>query len=191
MVVALHNRWKYHRSNRSSISYLVTRLIIIYEWCYHSKWLSFICSGGPGWSSTAFGNFDEIGPLDRNSNLRNHTWIKDVNVLFIDSPVGTGFSHVENLEYLCENNYQIALDLVVLMRKFLEKFPKFKKVPIHVFSESYGGKMSVEFAWELHKEIENGNITCNLFSVAMGNPFISPKDTTESYGPFLYQMVRT
>lgn len=31
--------------------------------------------GGPGASSTAYGNFEEIGPLDMNLNQRNHSWV--------------------------------------------------------------------------------------------------------------------
>lgn len=151
-----------------------------------------ICSlfkGGPGWSSTAFGNFEEIGPFDRNSNFRNTTWIKHVNVLFVDSPVGTGFSYVENSSQFAKDNNQIARDLVQLMKNFMEKFPKFKKNQIYVFSESYGGKMAVEFAWELHNEFKSGNISWNINAIGLGNPFISPRDTIESYGAFLYQMV--
>ena len=31
--------------------------------------------GGPGSSSTGYGNFEEIGPYDLNLNPRNHTWV--------------------------------------------------------------------------------------------------------------------
>lgn len=56
--------------------------------------------GGPGSSSTGYGNFAELGPLDINLKERNYTWVKDVNVLFVDNPVGTGFSYVENSSQL-------------------------------------------------------------------------------------------
>ena len=52
--------------------------------------------GGPGASSTGYGNFEEIGPLDVNLKPRNSTWIKEANVLFVDNPVGCGYSYVDN-----------------------------------------------------------------------------------------------
>jgi serine carboxypeptidase 1 len=119
----------------------------------------------------------EIGPLDIGLNPRNHTWLKYANILFIDNPVGTGFSYVENDDLFCNNNQDIARDLVELTRGFLNEFPEFQKIPLHIFSESYGGKMAVEFCWELHQEIERGIINCNLKSVGLGSPYISPIGT--------------
>lgn len=31
--------------------------------------------GGPGASSTGYGNFEEIGPLDMDLKHRNHSWV--------------------------------------------------------------------------------------------------------------------
>lgn len=107
--------------------------------------------GGPGSSSTGYGNFEEFGPLDIDLNERNFTWVKDMNVLFIDSPVGSGFSYVDDDQYFTRTNAEIAKDLVELMKGFYKKLPEFEKVPLHIFSESYGGKVAVEFAYVLHK----------------------------------------
>ena len=50
--------------------------------------------GGPGGSSTGFGNFAELGPLTVELKPRNTTWIQVANVLFVDNPVGSGYSYV-------------------------------------------------------------------------------------------------
>ena len=50
--------------------------------------------GGPGGSSTGFGNFEELGPLTVDLKPRNTTWLRAANVLFVDNPVGAGFSYV-------------------------------------------------------------------------------------------------
>ena len=50
--------------------------------------------GGPGGSSTGYGNFEELGPLTVDLKPRNTTWTKAANVLFVDNPVGAGFSYV-------------------------------------------------------------------------------------------------
>lgn len=42
---------------------------------YYDKPLIIWLQGGPGGSSTAYGNFEEIGPLDADLNPRNYTWV--------------------------------------------------------------------------------------------------------------------
>jgi len=144
--------------------------------------------GGPGASSTGYGNFAELGPLDFELNPRNFTWVKDMNVLFFDSPVGTGFSYVDDSRFLARDNLQVGKDLVELLRGFYKELPEFKSVPLHIFSESYGGKTAVEFAYLLNQEIEERRIDCNFKSVSSIDGFISPADTTLSWAPFLYEM---
>lgn len=145
--------------------------------------------GGPGASSTGYGNFEELGPLDLFLEERNFTWVRNYNVLFIDNPVGTGYSYVDNDSALTRSNKEIALDLVELMRGFYKHSPEFEKVPLHIFSESYGGKMAAEFAYELDKAIKAGTIKCDLRSAGLGNSWISPIDSVLSWAPFLLQTV--
>ncbi|KAL6420218.1 hypothetical protein ACFW04_011778 [Cataglyphis niger] len=113
---------------------------------YYDKPLIIWLQGGPGGSSTAYGNFEEIGPLDTDLNPRNYTWVKNYNVLFIDNPVGTGFSNAENISAFSTTNAQIASDLLECIRGFYKQLPKFKSVPTYITTESYGGKMGAEFA---------------------------------------------
>lgn len=79
--------------------------------------------------------------------------VKHVNVLFIDNPVGTGFSYVDSHSALTTNNVEIAQDLVKFTGGFLKAHPEFKTVPLYIFSESYGGKMAAEYALFLDKVI--------------------------------------
>jgi serine carboxypeptidase 1 len=79
--------------------------------------------------------------------------VKHVNVLFIDNPVGTGFSYVDSNSALTKTNAEIAEDLVTFTGRFLKAHPEFKTVPLYIFSESYGGKMAAEFALVLDKVI--------------------------------------
>ena len=37
----------------------------------------------------------EIGPYEMGWKRRKHTWANEANLLFIDNPVGTGWSYVE------------------------------------------------------------------------------------------------
>ncbi|KAB0800564.1 hypothetical protein PPYR_06304 [Photinus pyralis] len=136
--------------------------------------------GGPGASSTGFGNFAEIGPLDENLNRRDHTWVNDVNLLFIDNPVGTGYSYVDDKKYLTTTNKQIADDLVACLEGFYKRRPEFRHVPLYITSESYGGKMAAEFALELFKRGFP-----NIKGVNMIDAWISPIDSVLNWAPFL------
>ncbi|XP_062133659.1 retinoid-inducible serine carboxypeptidase [Drosophila sulfurigaster albostrigata] len=155
---------------------------------YTQRPLAIWLQGGPGASSTGYGNFEELGPLTLEGVPREWTWVKDMNVLFIDNPVGSGFSYVDSSAYYTTTNKEIALDLVEFMKGFYALHPEFKTVPLHIFCESYGGKMSPEFALELYYAIERKEIECNLKSVALGDPWTSPIDSVLAWAPFLLQM---
>ena len=109
------------------------------------------------------------------------------NVLFIDNPVGTGFSYVTDKNALTTNVSQIASDLLVLMQNFLEAVPAFKALPLYIFSESYGGKMTAAFGLRLYEAIRDGEIACRLDGVALGDSWISGVDSVITWGPYLYQ----
>ncbi|XP_012255519.2 retinoid-inducible serine carboxypeptidase-like [Athalia rosae] len=141
--------------------------------------------GGPGASSTGYGNFEELGPLDLDLKPRNYSWVKDYNVIFIDNPVGSGFSYAERSSGYPRNNAAIASDLLVCIKKFLTDFPAFQKVPTYITAESYGGKMAAEFAYVWYQAQKQGKITSNLKGVAMGDSWISPMDSVNTWPTFL------
>ncbi|XP_037719800.1 retinoid-inducible serine carboxypeptidase [Drosophila subpulchrella] len=155
---------------------------------YTERPLAIWLQGGPGASSTGYGNFEELGPVDLYGDWRSWTWVKDMNVLFIDNPVGSGFSYVDNTAHFTATNKEIALDLVELMKGFYSLHPEFEEVPLHIFCESYGGKMAPEFALELWNAKERGEVKTNLTSVALGDPWTSPIDSVLAWGPFLKEL---
>lgn len=54
---------------------------------YTEKPLVMWLQGGPGASSTGYGNFEELGPNDVNMNPRDYTW------------VSVGFIHAKRLSF--------------------------------------------------------------------------------------------
>lgn len=48
-----------------------------------------------------------------------------MNVLFVDSPVGTGFSYVTDDELLVTTDGQLAEDLVFFITEFFSQFPQY------------------------------------------------------------------
>ncbi|XP_029671008.1 retinoid-inducible serine carboxypeptidase-like isoform X2 [Formica exsecta] len=155
---------------------------------YYDKPLVIWLQGGPGGSSTAYGNFEELGPLDTDLNPRNYTWVKNYNVLFIDNPVGTGFSNAEDISAFATTNAQIASDLLECIRGFYKQLPQFKPVPTYITTESYGGKMGVEFALIWDRAQKAGTIESNLKGIALGDAWISPIDSVMTWAPYLLSM---
>lgn len=54
-----------------------------------------------------------------------------MNVLFIDNPVGTGYSYVDNLTLLTTNVTEIAQDLLTLFTAFLQSHEIFQVIKPH------------------------------------------------------------
>lgn len=95
-----------------------------------------------------------------------------VNVLFIDNPVGTGFSWVNSDNLYVTNNTEIANDLVTFSNEFFKKFRALRKTPLYIFSESYGGKMAAEYALNLHKVRINYTMIENAHFILCVNHFL-------------------
>ncbi|KAG7165380.1 Retinoid-inducible serine carboxypeptidase-like 1 [Homarus americanus] len=144
--------------------------------------------GGPGSSGVGFGNFEEMGPKDLNGNNRKYAWTKSANLMFVDNPVGTGYSYVDSSKDFAIDNMQIAADLVALVKEVFTKNPDMQKMPFFVFAESYGGKMTVDFALALDEAIKNGEVVSDFRGVALGDSWISPMDSINTWGTYLYQM---
>lgn len=144
--------------------------------------------GGPGASGCGFGNFEEIGPYDIHMQDRNTTWLKAASLLFVDNPVGTGFSYTTDDGAFAKNVSDVAADMMVLLKQFFNSKTDFQAIPFYIFSESYGGKMAAVISLALHEDIKSGNIKCNFKGVALGDSWISPIDSVLSWGPYLYSM---
>ncbi|KRF98778.1 uncharacterized protein Dwil_GK26950 [Drosophila willistoni] len=144
--------------------------------------------GGPGGPSTGLGNFYELGPVDIHGNIREGNFVQHVNVLFIDSPVGAGYSYVDNTSLLVTNNNELTNDLVSFMEHFYKNHNEFKTVPLHIFSESYGGVMVPEFARKFDLALKNGTMAQPylLKSISIGNPWISPMHTIKEHSRYLF-----
>ncbi|KAM6913444.1 retinoid-inducible serine carboxypeptidase [Lycodopsis pacificus] len=142
--------------------------------------------GGPGGSGSGFGNFAEIGPLDGDLKPRKTSWVQAASVLFVDNPVGTGFSYTDRPDGYATDVATVASDMLVLLQHFFTERAEFQSVPFYIFSESYGGKMAAAISLELTKAIAQGTVKCNFAGVALGDSWISPLDSVMTWGPYLY-----
>ncbi|UPK93469.1 hypothetical protein LCI18_004404 [Fusarium solani-melongenae] len=107
-------------------------------------------SGGPG-ATGEFGLFKDIGPCavneDGNSTRRNfHSWTDSANVIFIDQPVGIGFSAIANRSNMAVDLHAGAQDLYAFLDIFTTKiFPGLTSREWHIAGESMGGHYTVGY----------------------------------------------
>ncbi|XP_031485820.1 serine carboxypeptidase-like 51 [Nymphaea colorata] len=146
--------------------------------------------GGPGSSGVGLGNFKEIGPLDTNLKPRNSTWLRKADLLFVDSPVGTGYSFVEEQDLAVKTDEEAATDLTTLLIKLFNNNESLQSSPLYVVAESYGGKHAATLGLAVYDAIQAGKLKMKLGGVSLGDSWISPEDFVLSWGPLLKDVSR-
>ncbi|KAI0500572.1 hypothetical protein KFK09_018786 [Dendrobium nobile] len=146
--------------------------------------------GGPGASGVGIGNFQEVGPLDTNLKPRESTWLQRADLLFVDNPVGTGYSYVENTSSLVKTDEESASDLTILLKKLYNGNERLQKSPLYAVAESYGGKFAVTLGLSVVKAIKAGQLNLTFGGIALGDTWISPEDFVLSWGPLLKDVSR-
>lgn len=133
-------------------------------------------NGGPGASSLG-GLLYENGPFTINDDgqtlARNPTsWNKHANMLYIEAPVGVGFSYNISGEYTSGDVIQAEENYQSLVYFFNEKFPHLKSNAFFITGESYGGV----YVPTLAEAVVRGNLEqpaaenqINLKGFAVGN----------------------
>ena len=129
-------------------------------------------NGGPGCSSLD-GFVYEMGPFeisdDNTLSLREYRWNKNVNMLYIEAPVGVGFSYSTNNDYKCDDD-RTANQNLLAVEDFYEKFPQFKANSLYVVGESYAGVYVPTLAEAIIKATKAGSYTgAELKGIAVGN----------------------
>ncbi|XP_047514480.1 venom serine carboxypeptidase-like [Pieris napi] len=130
--------------------------------------------GGPGYTSLK-GLFDINGPLDVSSGKvkkRQFSWNSDYSMLFLDNPVGTGFSFTGDDRGYTDNEDDVGDQMHTFLVQFLKIFPELQEAPLFVAGESYAGKYVPALAIQIHRRMEKHPI--NLKGIAIGNGLIDP-----------------
>lgn len=142
--------------------------------------------GGPGGSSM-FGLFGEMGPIELDAKLqphvRNYTWNRNYGMLFIDNPVGAGFSFTGKGKYCTNSRNCVADNLVSLMVQFYEIFPETRAPGLYVTGESYGGHYVPAFGARIleHNRGAAAGAQILLKGVAIGDGWIDPVNMIPGY----------
>ncbi|KAK4596821.1 hypothetical protein RGQ29_014734 [Quercus rubra] len=141
--------------------------------------------GGPGCSSMT-GNFFELGPWRVNFHKaksdplvlepNSGSWNRLFGLLFLDNPIGTGFSIASTPEEIPRDQYTVATHLFAAITSFIELDPSFKFRPIYITGESYAGKYVPAIGYYILKKNADLAVSeqVNLAGVAIGNGLTDP-----------------
>ncbi|CAE6433513.1 unnamed protein product [Rhizoctonia solani] len=152
--------------------------------------LSIWLNGGPG-SSSMIGLFRAMGPCRINEDgatvTRNsYAWNEYSNMLFIDQPIGVGYSYGE-LEVGTSKGAAVAVWNMLQIWFADPKFSKYATRDFAIWTESYGGHYGPTFAshfLDQNAAIAAGTITgvpINLKVLSIGNGLTDPYSQYPGY----------
>jgi len=109
--------------------------------------------------------------------------------LYIDQPVGTGFSYTKNDLGFATNQEMVADDLYEALKQFYTMFPHLLKQDFYVTGESYAGKYVPAISYKIHQmNSQPDNVmSMPLKGLAIGDGLCDPLHQMD-YGDFLYQV---
>ncbi|GMJ08177.1 serine carboxypeptidase-like 50 [Hibiscus trionum] len=154
--------------------------------------------GGPGCSSMT-GNFFELGPWRVVSSFRQNvehlslepnpgSWNRLFDLLFLDNPIGTGFSIASTPEEIPRDQISVAKHLFVAITRFISLDPLFKHRPIYITGESYAGKYVPAIGYYILKQNTRlaASERVNLRGVAIGDGFTDPETQLATHAVSAY-----
>lgn len=141
-----------------------------------SKPLVLWLNGGPGCSSIAYGMAEEVGPFHVNKDgksvyLNPYSWNTVANLLFLDAPVGVGYSYSNTTSDIFTNgDKRTASDSLQFLLNWLERFPQFKGRDFYITGESYAGHYVPQLSQAIVRyNKENTESPINLKGYMVGN----------------------
>ncbi|XP_049513874.1 probable serine carboxypeptidase CPVL [Dermacentor silvarum] len=144
--------------------------------------------GGPGLSAL-FGEFLQNGPiafdLRTNFSRRTNTLQRFMNIIYLDLPVGAGFSFTQNASGYSKSLDDITDDAMEFLRQFFLLFFEYKSRDFYVAGESYAARYSVSIADRLLKREDESP---SLKGVIGGNGFLGPILDIADSSQFMYQL---
>jgi len=149
--------------------------------------------GGPGGSSL-FGLFSEMGPFSVDANAEDlimnpYTWNSKYAMLFVDNPVGVGFSFTDSPDGFSTNTHEeVAENLYKMLIQFFTIFYEYQSNDFYVTGESYGGKYVPSCAYKIHQMNEKSKQKINLKGIAVGDGIFDPLIQFTGFADLLYHL---
>ena len=147
--------------------------------------------GGPGCSSMT-GNLYEFGPLyiDEKAQPKRRavTWAEDYHLIFIDNPIGAGFSFAASDSDYVTNFTQMSSNLYYMLTQLNQRYPTLFKRDFYIFGESYAGHWIPAIAYKILTENKIAKITGKfvvpLKGIGIGDGWTDPLEQLNNNAVF-------
>ena len=143
-------------------------------------------TGGPGCASEV-ALFFENGPYkfgeDSTLETNPNAWNEVSNLLYVDQPIGTGFS--AGGIHDAKSELEVAEDMAIMLRGFLEQNPEYAGRDFYITGESYAGHYVPAISHYLAFTATDVNL--NLKGMAIGNGLTDPYAQYPAYAKFSYE----
>lgn len=146
--------------------------------------------GGPG-ATSMFGLFMENGPFRVNDKIklekRKYSWNMAHNIIYIDNPVGTGYSFTNDEKGYATNESHVGRDIHTALVQFFLLFPELQNNDFFVTGESYAGKYVPAISHAIKDFNIKAETKINLKGLSIGNGLCDPENQL-LYSDYLYQI---
>lgn len=145
--------------------------------------------GGPGCSSV-YGLLGENGPFYKTKNKlkrRKYAWTNHYNVLYVDQPVGTGFSYTNSSAGLLRTLQQATDHLYNALHQFFQLYSELRDNDFYVTGESYAGKYVPALAHKIHTSNQTTKAAIRMKGLFIMSGLIDPVNMMH-YGEYVYQL---
>ncbi|XP_018325890.1 venom serine carboxypeptidase-like [Agrilus planipennis] len=135
--------------------------------------------------------FVQNGPFKLTSNnsvqFRQESWTKNHSVLYIDNPVGTGFSFTQDDAGFVRDGNSTGADIYEALVQFFKLFPELRKNKFFMAGESYAGKFIPAVSHVILEKNPKAEVPINLVGVVIGGAICDPVNQLY-YDEYLYQI---
>jgi carboxypeptidase C (cathepsin A) len=135
--------------------------------------------------------FVENGPyhIQKGGDLKlnPYSWNQKANILFIDQPVGSGFSYDSDpLDLGVTNEHQMAANMWEFFQTWFAAHSKYANLPFFIAAESYGGHYAPALAYHIQTQNRAGaGKTIKLSGVMIGDGLVDPVNQYPSYPKYV------
>lgn len=148
--------------------------------------------GGPGCSGMEYA-LEQNGPfridISTNKSLKSNPYSYNniADVLFVDQPLGTGFSYAFNLNDIPDNIEKAAEDFLNFFQGFSSRYPDYQGRDIYLLGQAFGGHWAIIYTDYL---LSHMTTKYNIKGVLITNPMLAPTYQILSYAPFMFHKKR-
>ncbi len=140
--------------------------------------------GGPGCSGVT-NVLNENGPFRITESLaleyNPFSWNNKVDVLYVDQPLGTGFSTCSDINRIPRNEAEVSKDLKAFLDNFVGKHPEYSGRDFYMTGQSFAG----HYVPSLAKYLLDLKVTnLKLKGIAIGNGWYKPEAQIMSFPSF-------